>query len=131
MIDLTESATLTGEVPPRVGNLAMFLDPSSGPLQIWVWASKKCCAPDGLPLFRLGCNLVGFYSCSSRVLQGPRKYLPRVPEIMPEIVPDPALRSAQIILVLRNKEFFIVLGNPRPQADLRRGSGSPPLTYLS
>ena len=30
-------------------SLAMFLDPQSGPLQIWVWASKKCCAPGGLP----------------------------------------------------------------------------------
>ena len=67
--------------------------------------------------------LAGFYKALG-------KYLPRAPEIMPEIVPDPPLRSAQIILVFRNKEFFIVLGNPRPQADLRRGSGSPLLTYL-
>ena len=36
-------------------------------------------------------------SGASRVLQDPRKYLPGVPEI----VPDPPVRSAQIILVLR------------------------------
>ena len=29
----------------------MFADPQGGPLQIWVWASKKCCALGGLPHF--------------------------------------------------------------------------------
>ena len=46
----------------------------------------------------------GLYSGSTKVLPGPPKYLPhqcphRV-RLVPEIVPDPPLHSAQIILVL-------------------------------
>ena len=53
----------------------------------------------------------GLYSGSSKVLPGPPKYLPHLcphrVRLVPEIVPDPPLHSAQITLVLRNKEFNI------------------------
>ena len=51
------------------------------------------------------------YSGSTKVLPGPPKYLPHQcphrARLVPEIVPDPPLHSAQIILVLRNKDFDI------------------------
>ena len=58
-----------------------------------------------------------FYSGSTKVLPGPPKYLlhqcpPRarpVPEIVPEIVPDPPLHSAQSILAFRKKDFYVFL----------------------
>ena len=51
------------------------------------------------------------YSGSTEALPGPPKYLPhRCPHrarLVPEIVPDPPLHNAQIILALRNKDFDI------------------------
>ena len=56
-----------------------------------------------------------FYSGSTKVLPGPPKYLLHqcphrarpVPEIVPEIVPDPPLHSAQIVLAVRKKDFYV------------------------
>ena len=51
------------------------------------------------------------YSGFTEVLPGPPKYLPHQcphrARLVPEIVPDPPLHSAQIILALRNKDFVI------------------------
>ena len=54
------------------------------------------------------------YSGSTKVLPGPPNYLPhqcshraRLPEIVPEIVPEPPLRSAQIIPAFRKKDFYV------------------------
>ena len=58
-----------------------------------------------------------FSSGSTKVLPGPPKYLLHqcphrarpVPEIVPEILPDPPLHSAQIILAFRKKGFYVCL----------------------
>ena len=56
----------------------------------------------------------GFYSGSTKVLPGPPKYLPhqcsnraRLPEIVPGIMPEPPLHSAQIINAFRKKDFYV------------------------
>ena len=59
--------------------------------------------------------LFRFYSGSTKVLPGPPKYLLHqcphrarpVPEIVPEIVPDPPLHGARIILAFRKKDFYV------------------------
>ena len=55
----------------------------------------------------------GLYLGSTEVLPGPPKCLPhQCPhrarlEIMPKVVPDPPLHSAQIILAFRKKDFYV------------------------
>ena len=59
------------------------------------------------------------YSTFTKVLPGRPKCLPYqcphrarlVPEIVPKVVPDPPLHSAQIILAFRKKDFYVFNGN--------------------